>query len=310
MDGNGSMSLGRNGGREAQPPFKSRSVNLGTPSLYEEALRRAEARLSRDGALVVDTGQHTGRSPKDKVIVRDADTEQILWWANNGAISREAFELLRADVTDYMADRHHYVQQLFAGAHPGHRVTVSVHTELAWHSLFIRNLLIRPLAKEVSGDVDLTIIAAPGFRAVPARYGVRSETVIACDFTNRGVLIVGTSYAGEMKKAVFTFLNYVLPTKGVMPMHCSANVGPDGDSAIFFGLSGTGKTTLSATADRTLVGDDEHGWGPDGIFNFEGGCYAKTLRLSPQAEPQIYAATGRFGTVLENVPVSDITGAP
>jgi phosphoenolpyruvate carboxykinase (ATP) len=303
MDGNGSVA----GTMDRQKPsaFRSRSVNLETPSLYEEALRRSEARLSRNGALVVDTGQHTGRSPKDKVIVRDAETENTIWWSNNGAITREAFERLKSDVNAYMADRHHYVQQLFAGAHPGHRVTVSVHTELAWHSLFIRNLLIRPLAEEVSDDIDLTIIAAPGFRADPARYGVRSETVIACDFTNRIVLIVGTSYAGEMKKAVFTFLNYVLPAKGVMPMHCSANVGPNGDTAIFFGLSGTGKTTLSATPDRTLIGDDEHGWGPDGVFNFEGGCYAKTIKLSAEAEPQIWDAAGRFGTVLENVILDD-----
>ena len=310
MDGNGRMAEAMERHDASPATAARRRFNLEAAPLYEEALRRAEGRLSRDGALVVDTGQHTGRSPRDKVIVRDDETEGSIWWANNGAITREAFERLRADVAAYMATRHHFVQELFAGADERHRIRVNVHTELAWHSLFIRNLLIRPTDDTAGGPADLTIIAAPGFRADPARYGVRSETVIACDFTNRVVVIVGTSYAGEMKKAVFTFLNYVLPTKGVMPMHCSANVGPDGDSAIFFGLSGTGKTTLSATADRTLVGDDEHGWGPDGIFNFEGGCYAKTLRLSPQAEPQIYAATGRFGTVLENVPVSDITGAP
>jgi phosphoenolpyruvate carboxykinase (ATP) len=280
-------------------------TNLEAASLYEEALRNAEARLSADGALVVDTGQHTGRSPRDKVIVRDADTEATIWWSNNGAMSRPVFERLRADVAAYLSTRQPYIQELFAGADERHRIRVKVTTELAWHSLFIRNLLIRPPTDDIGGSPDLTIIDAPGFPVDPAKYGVRSETVIACDFTNRIIIILGTSYAGEMKKAVFTFLNYVLPERGVMPMHCSANVGPNGDTAIFFGLSGTGKTTLSATTDRTLVGDDEHGWGSEGIFNFEGGCYAKTLRLSPAAEPEIYAASRRFGTVLENVAIGE-----
>ena len=310
MDGNGRVAEVVERMDPLPAGTAQRRRNLEAAPLYEEALRRSEGRLSRHGALVVDTGQHTGRSARDKVIVRDAETEGSVWWAKNGAITREGFDRLRADVAAYMSARRPFVQELFAGADQRHRIRVNVQTELAWHSLFIRNLLIRPSTDAVGGAPDLTIVAAPGFRADPVKYGVRSETVIACDFTNRVVLIVGTSYAGEMKKAVFTFLNYILPAKGVMPMHCSANVGPDGDAAIFFGLSGTGKTTLSATADRTLVGDDEHGWGPDGIFNFEGGCYAKTLRLSPEAEPQIYAATSRFGTVLENVAVSETTGEP
>jgi phosphoenolpyruvate carboxykinase (ATP) len=304
MDGNGRMAEAMLLD-DSSPSSAKRRINLEAAQLYEEALRNGEARLSADGALVVDTGQHTGRSPRDKVIVRDRDTEGTIWWSNNGSMSRPVFERLRADVAAYMATRELYVQELFAGADERHRIRVEVTTELAWHSLFIRNLLIRPPAGEVGGAADLTIIDVPGFHVDPARYGVRSETVIACDFTNRVIIILGTSYAGEMKKAVFTFLNYILPERGVTPMHCSANVGAGGDTALFFGLSGTGKTTLSATTDRMLVGDDEHGWGPEGIFNFEGGCYAKTLRLSPTAEPEIYAASRRFGTVLENVVIAE-----
>jgi phosphoenolpyruvate carboxykinase (ATP) len=284
--------------------------NLAAAPLYEAALRRGEARLSDTGALVVDTGQHTGRSPKDKFIVREPATEDVVWWNNNAGIGRAAFETLKADMLAYARGRELFVQDLFGGADPVHRTSVRVYTELAWHSLFIRNLLIRHAGDDApQGEPGLIIIDLPGFKADPAKYGVRTETVIACDFTNNVVLIAGTSYAGEMKKSVFTFLNCVLPDRGVMPMHCSANVGPDGDTAVFFGLSGTGKTTLSATADRTLIGDDEHGWGPDGVFNFEGGCYAKTIKLSAEAEPQIYAASGMFGTVLENVVLSD-AGVP
>ncbi|TGT69701.1 phosphoenolpyruvate carboxykinase [bacterium M00.F.Ca.ET.159.01.1.1] len=276
--------------------------NFGAADLYEEAIRRGEARLTAQGALVAETGQHTGRSPKDKFVVRDGATEPHVWWDNNKAISPVQFEALLADFKAHATGMDLYVQDLVGGADADLRLPVRVVTEFAWHSLFIRNLLIRPQAAELERFVpEMTIIDLPSFRADPARHGTRTETVIAVDLTRKIVLIGGTSYAGEMKKSVFTMLNYLLPVKGVMPMHCSANEGPDGDAAVFFGLSGTGKTTLSADPSRTLIGDDEHGWGPHGIFNFEGGCYAKTIRLSAEAEPEIFATTQRFGTVLENV---------
>ena len=286
------------------------AYNLNEHQLYEEAIRRGEAKLTAHGAIVAETGQHTGRSAKDKFVVRDADTEPHVWWDNNMPMSRQHFDTLYADFIAHAADRDLFVQDLIGGADPGNNLPTRVITELAWHSLFIRNLLIRPKSSELAGfQPRMTIIDLPSFRADPERHGTRSSTVIAVDLTRLVVLIGGTSYAGEMKKSVFTALNYILPTRGVMPMHCSANEGPDGDTAIFFGLSGTGKTTLSADASRTLIGDDEHGWGPDGIFNFEGGCYAKTIRLSQEAEPEIFATTRRFGTVLENV-VLDEHGVP
>ncbi|RUV47090.1 phosphoenolpyruvate carboxykinase, partial [Mesorhizobium sp. M5C.F.Ca.IN.020.29.1.1] len=276
--------------------------NFGEAALYEEAVRRGEARLTAHGALVAETGQHTGRSPKDKFVVRDETTGPHVWWDNNKAMSSAQFETLLADFRAHAADKDLYVQDLVGGADEDLKLTTRVVTELAWHSLFIRNLLIRPEAAELEHFVpDMTIIDLPSFRADPVRHGTRTETVIAVDLSRMIVLIGGTSYAGEMKKSVFTVLNYLLPAKGVMPMHCSANEGAGGDAAIFFGLSGTGKTTLSADPSRTLVGDDEHGWGPHGIFNFEGGCYAKTIKLSAEAEPEIFATTQRFGTVLENV---------
>ncbi|TJX01194.1 MAG: phosphoenolpyruvate carboxykinase, partial [Mesorhizobium sp.] len=276
--------------------------NFGEAVLYEEAIRRGEARLTAHGALVAETGQHTGRSPKDKFVVRDETTGPHVWWDNNKSISPAQFDTLLADFRAHAADKDLYVQDLVGGADKDLKLTTRVVTEFAWHSLFIRNLLIRPEAAELEHFVpDLTIIDLPSFRADPARHGTRTGTVIAVDLTRMIVLIGGTSYAGEMKKSVFTVLNYLLPAKGVMPMHCSANEGAGGDAAIFFGLSGTGKTTLSADPSRTLVGDDEHGWGPHGIFNFEGGCYAKTIKLSAEAEPEIFATTQRFGTVLENV---------
>ena len=276
--------------------------NLSAAELYEEALARREAGLTADGALVAMTGQHTGRSPKDKFIVRDASTDKAVWWDNNRSITAAQFDALHEDFIAHASAMDLFVQDLVGGADPEWSLPVRVVTELAWHSLFIRNLLIRPGVSELAGfSPKMTIIDLPSFRANPARHGTRSETVIAVDLTRMIVLIGGTAYAGEMKKAVFTALNYLLPQQGVMPMHCSANEGPDGDTAIFFGLSGTGKTTLSADPDRTLIGDDEHGWGPQGIFNFEGGCYAKTIRLSVEAEPEIFATTKRFGTVLENV---------
>ncbi len=285
--------------------------NHDSRTLHRLALNRKEGELSNDGALVVDTGHHTGRSPNDKFIVREPATDAAIAWESNSAISPAAFERLQSDILDYVRHKEIFVQHLVAGADPRHQIHVKVFTELAWHSLFIRNLLRLPDAPSGESWKDgLTIIAVPGFKAEPERYGIRTPTVIACDFVGRTVLIAGTSYAGEIKKAVFTFLNYILPEHGVLPMHCSANVGENGDVAIFFGLSGTGKTTLSATADRTLIGDDEHGWGTSGIFNFEGGCYAKVIGLSATDEPQIYAATNRFGTVLENVVLHPETGHP
>ena len=276
--------------------------NLEAPELYEHAIARGEARIAAGGALSVTTGQHTGRSAQDKFVVNDATTAGAVWWDNNKQMDPRKFDILLADMQEHARGRQLYVQDLKGGADPAHAINARVITELAWHSLFIRNLLIRPDRAELASFVPgMTILDLPTFRAHPERHGCRTETVIACDFTRNIVLIGGTSYAGEMKKSVFTFLNFILPQKGVMPMHCSANVGPQGDAAVFFGLSGTGKTTLSADPSRTLIGDDEHGWGEHGIFNFEGGCYAKTIRLSAEAEPEIYATTQRFGTVLENV---------
>jgi phosphoenolpyruvate carboxykinase (ATP) len=285
--------------------------NLETPALYEQSIARQEAMLIPGGAILADTGIHTGRSPKDKFVVRDATTEGAVWWDNNGAITREQFDVILADFQEHAAGRELFAQDLHGGADPKYRVRVRVFTELAWHSLFIRTMLIRPDLSELPGFVPaLTIVDLPSFKADPARHGCRSETIIACDFTRNIVLIGGTSYAGEMKKSVFTYLNFVLPPQKVMPMHCSANVGDRNDVAVFFGLSGTGKTTLSADPNRTLLGDDEHGWGPGGVFNFEGGCYAKTIRLSREAEPEIYATTERFGTILENVVVDPVTRVP
>jgi phosphoenolpyruvate carboxykinase (ATP) len=278
--------------------------NLLTGPLVEEAIRNGEGMLAKDGPLVVATGKHTGRSANDKFIVKDAETENTVWWGKtNVPMTPEHFANLKADFFAAVAEKSQlYVADLFGGSQPEYRVKVRVINELAWHNQFIRTLLVRPEAAELADfQPEYTIIDLPSFKADPARHGARSETVIAVNFTEKLILIGGTAYAGEMKKSVFGILNYLLPTKGVMPMHCSANIGPNGDTAVFFGLSGTGKTTLSADASRTLIGDDEHGWSDTAVFNFEGGCYAKMIRLSPEAEPEIYATTKRFGTVLENV---------
>ncbi|MGZ8360327.1 MAG: phosphoenolpyruvate carboxykinase [Allosphingosinicella sp.] len=285
------------------------SWNLETAPLVEQAVRRGEGLLAKDGPLVVATGKHTGRSAQDKFIVRDATTEHNIWWDNNKSMSPNQFAALKADFLAALGERETlFVQDLYGGSQPEHRVRVRVINELAWHSLFIRTLLVRPDEADLAGfEPEFTIIDLPTFRADPARHGTRSETVIAVDLTERMILIGGTAYAGEMKKSVFSILNYLLPEDGVMPMHCSANIGPGGDTAIFFGLSGTGKTTLSADASRTLIGDDEHGWSDTAVFNFEGGCYAKMIRLSPEAEPEIFATTRRFGTVLENVVIDRAT---
>ncbi|HXY89374.1 MAG TPA: phosphoenolpyruvate carboxykinase, partial [Xanthobacteraceae bacterium] len=285
--------------------------NLTEPALYEHALRAGEGELAYGGALVAETGVHTGRSPKDKFIVRDALTDKTVWWDNNGAISPAQFQTIYDDFIAHAKGKALFAQDLYGGADQSYRIKTRVYTELAWHSLFIRTLLIRPERGELKNFVpDLTIVDLPGFKANPKRHGVRSETVIAIDFSKKIVLIGGSSYAGEMKKSVFTTLNYFLPNDSVMPMHCSANVGPAGDTALFFGLSGTGKTTLSADPNRTLLGDDEHGWGPQGVFNFEGGCYAKTIKLSAEAEPEIFATTRRFGTIMENVVIDPDTRIP
>ena len=287
---------------------KNVNWNAGAAELFELAIARHEAKASAQGALVVETGQHTGRSPADKFVVKDAETTPRIWWDNNKPMSPEQFAALKADFIAHAQDRDLFVQDLHGGADKDHRIETRVICEYAWHALFIQHLMIKPELREYENFVPkLTIIDLPSFKADPARHGVRSETVIACDLSQGLILIGGTSYAGEMKKSVFTVLNYLLPEKGIMPMHCSANVGPDGDTAVFFGLSGTGKTTLSADASRTLIGDDEHGWSENGIFNFEGGCYAKVIRLSKEAEPEIYATTQAFATVLENVVMDEET---
>ncbi len=274
------------------------------PALIEAALKRGEGTLGKGGSFLVSTGRHTGRSPDDKFVVRTPGVEDSIWWENNAPMAPAAFAALHADMLEHMKGRDYFVQDLFGGADPAHRINVRMVTELAWHGLFIRHLLRRPDREDLDEFVaEFTIINCPGFRADPARHGCRSETVVALDFDRRLVLIGGTGYAGENKKSVFTILNYILPEKGIMPMHCSANHAPGNavDTSIFFGLSGTGKTTLSADPARVLIGDDEHGWSNRGTFNFEGGCYAKTHRLSAEAEPEIHATTTRFGTVIENM---------
>jgi phosphoenolpyruvate carboxykinase (ATP) len=282
------------------------SWNAPAAVLYQDAVARGEGLVAEGGGLAVTTGQHTGRSPADKFVVRDATTEATIWWDNNKAMSREHFETLRKDFMAHARLKSLYVQDLAGGAEPQYRLPTRVITEQAWHALFIQHLLIVP--EDRTGFAPrLTIVNLPSFRADPIRHGTRSETVIALDLANGLVLIGGTHYAGEMKKAVFTVLNYLLPEQGVMPMHCSANLGHRGDSAVFFGLSGTGKTTLSADPSRILIGDDEHGWSESGLFNFEGGCYAKVIKLSKEAEPQIHATTEMWGTVLENVKVDAAT---
>ena len=300
---NGLAALGVNAGATVHR-------NLGTAPLLELASSRGEGLFSKDGAFVVETGQHTGRSANDKFTVKDAETENSVWWGkSNKPMDPAHFAALKEDFLKAVAGKDTlFVQELFGGSQPEYRVNVRVVTEFAWHSLFIRTLLVRPTAAELASfAAEYTIIDLPSFRADPARHGCRSETVIAVNFTEKLILIGGTKYAGEMKKSVFGILNYLLPTKGVMPMHCSANIGSKGDTAVFFGLSGTGKTTLSADASRTLIGDDEHGWSDTAVFNFEGGCYAKMIRLSEAAEPEIYATTKRFGTVLENVVIDPET---
>jgi phosphoenolpyruvate carboxykinase (ATP) len=278
--------------------------NLTEPALVEAALRRGEGELGQGGAFLCETGKHTGRSPKDKFVVREPAVEDTVWWENNKPMDPAAFERLKEDMFAHMRGREFFVQDLYAGADPAHRLNVRMINELAWHSLFIRHMLRRPERAELEGFVPgFTVVNCPSFKADPARHGCRSETVIAVSFEQKMILVGDSSYAGENKKGIFSVLNYILPGQGVLPMHCSANHAPgdQDDSAVFFGLSGTGKTTLSADPRRTLLGDDEHGWTDHGIFNFEGGCYAKTIHLSPEAEPEIHATTTMFASVVENM---------
>ncbi|MFH0900837.1 MAG: phosphoenolpyruvate carboxykinase (ATP) [Pseudomonadota bacterium] len=278
--------------------------NLSTPALYEEAIRRREASVAHLGPLVVRTGLYTGRSAEDKFVVREPSSEHKIWWsAHNRPIEPEKFVALKRRLQAYLQGRDVFVQDCYAGADPEHRLRIRVVTETAWHSMFARNMLLRELDPAVLErfEPQFTVLHCPNFQAIPEIDGTRSETFIAVNFAERLVIIGGTSYAGEIKKSVFTVMNYLLPEKKVLPMHCSANVGPAGDAAIFFGLSGTGKTTLSADQERLLIGDDEHGWSERGVFNFEGGCYAKVIRLDPEAEPEIHETTRQFGTILENV---------
>lgn len=284
-------------------------ANLTAPALVAHSLRKGESRLSVDGALIVRTGVHTGRSVSDKFVVDEPETTADVWWGKvNQKLPREKFEVLKGRVQAYLQGRELFTQDLYAGADPENRIRVRLVTTGAWHALFARNMFIRPKAEELAGFVpDYTIIHAPFFEADPTIDGVRSSSAIVLSFAEKVILIAGTQYAGEIKKSIFTVMNWILPAKGMLPMHCSANIGPNEDSALFFGLSGTGKTTLSSDPKRRLIGDDEHGWGPQGVFNFEGGCYAKVIDLSQKSEPEIWAASHRFGTVLENV-VADPQG--
>jgi phosphoenolpyruvate carboxykinase (ATP) len=290
--------------RQGIEGFASVHYNLLEPAIIQRAVERGEGSIGQGGAFLVSTGKFTGRSPKDKHVVRTASVEPHIWWDNNAAMAPEAYDRLYADMLEHLKGRDLFVQDLFAGADPSHRLDVRFVTELAWHNLFIRHLMRRPEAEELASFVpEFTVINLPSFKADPERHGCRSETVIALNFDARTILIGGTEYAGENKKSVFTLLNYLLPERGVMPMHCSANHarGRPADTAVFFGLSGTGKTTLSADPDRVLIGDDEHGWSDRGTFNFEGGCYAKTINLSREAEPDIFDTCSMFGTVIENM---------
>ena len=285
--------------------------DLSAPKLIETAIKNGEGTLSSRGALVSETGKRTGRSPKDKFTVRDAVTEdKVDWGSVNLAFSPEKFDALCQRVMEYLAGREIYVQDLFCGADPKYQLPIQVINEYAWHNLFVHQLFIRPTTEELKTHTpEFTIVSAPGFLADPKRDGTNSEVFVVVNFTRKLVIIGGTQYAGEMKKSIFGVMNFLLPQNNVFPMHCSANIGEDGVTALFFGLSGTGKTTLSADPTRSLIGDDEHGWSATGVFNFEGGCYAKCIKLSEQNEPQIWNAL-HFGSVLENVVLDPVTRVP
>jgi phosphoenolpyruvate carboxykinase (ATP) len=284
--------------------------NLAAPLLYEEAIRRREGRVASLGQLVVRTGQHTGRSPNDKYIVRDRSSRDKVWWGKvNKEMSSDNFSTLKRRLLNYLHGKDLFVQDCFVGADPACRLPIRVITETAWHNLFARTMFIPATVEQLSMHVpEFTVIHAPNFHAVPDLDKTHSEVFIVISFEERTILIGGTHYAGEIKKAIFTVLNYLLPQKSILSMHSSVNVGSKGDVAIFFGLSGTGKTSLSADSSRRLIGDDEHGWGDTGVFNFEGGCYAKAIKLTPESEPEIYRATQMFGTILENVTMDSLTG--
>jgi phosphoenolpyruvate carboxykinase (ATP) len=308
------QQVGRAISRHGLEPYGIRNVdtaywNLPTPALYEQAIRRGEASVAHLGSLVVRTGHHTGRTPKDRFIVREPSSESAIWWGPiNHAFDEGHFDTMYRRLLAYLQRGDIFVQDCYVGADPNYRRNVRVITETAWHSLFARNMFIRPPLEDLPDiEPNFTIIHAPHFHADPNTDATRSEAFVLLHFGRRLVLIGGTAYAGEIKKSVFTIMNYVLPQEGVLSMHSSANVGNDGNSAVFFGLSGTGKTTLSADPRRTLIGDDEHGWSEAGVFNFEGGCYAKVIRLSREGEPEIYETTRRFGTVLENVVMDPAT---
>lgn len=277
--------------------------NLTPAELYEHAIKNGEASLTDAGAIRVLTGKFTGRSPKDKFIVDTSSVHDTIWWGDiNQPVSEATFDHLHQKVVDYLNARDLYMVDAFAGADPTHRMPVRIVSEAAYHALFSWNMFVRATDEELADhEPSFTVLAAPHLQADPALDGTRTPTFIGVNFDQRVIIIIGTLYSGEVKKGIFSVLNYLLPQKDVLPMHCSANMGPDGGTAVFFGLSGTGKTTLSADASRTLIGDDEHGWGDDGVFNFEGGCYAKTINLSAENEPEIYQTTQRFGTILENV---------
>jgi phosphoenolpyruvate carboxykinase (ATP) len=289
--------------------LKSVYWNLTTPALYEEALKRNEGIVGHLGPLVVRTGQFTGRSPNDKFVVDEPSSRDHIWWGKvNRPIEPDRFDELQRRMASYLQGKDVFVQDLWCGADPKYRMPVRIITQYAWHSLFVRNLFIQPTTEDLKTmQPEFVVIDCPGFHAFPEVDRTNSDVFILVNFAKRMVLIGGTEYAGEMKKSVFTAMNYFLPFQEVMPMHCSANIGPQGDTALFFGLSGTGKTTLSADPNRTLIGDDEHGWSENGIFNFEGGCYAKVIRLSPEGEPEIHQTTRRFGTILENVGIDTMT---
>ncbi len=288
-------------------PGRQVHANLTAPALIAHSLRLREGRLSADGAMMVATGIHTGRSVADKFVVDEPASRDQVWWGKiNQRLPGDRFATLQARVQAYLQGQELFVQDLYAGADPAHRVRVRLVTTGAWQALFARNVFIRPSEAELAGfEPDYVILHAPHFAADPAIDGVRSSTAIALSFAQKRIVIAGTEYAGEIKKSIFTVMNWLAPEQGVLPMHCSANIGKAGDVALFFGLSGTGKTTLSSDPHRALIGDDEHGWGDGGVFNFEGGCYAKVINLSAEAEPEIWAATHRFGTVLENVIADD-----
>jgi phosphoenolpyruvate carboxykinase (ATP) len=284
--------------------------NLPTEALYEEIVFRNEGKISKSGPIVVETGKHTARAANDKFIVREATTEESVWWGQyNRPFNSEKFDELFARLQGFLQGRDVFVQDCYGGADPNYRLPIRVITEYAWHSLFARNMFIQPLTNEEYRlhVPEFTVVCVPSFQAFTPIDTTASQTFIILNFEQRLCIIGNSEYGGEIKKSIFTVLNYLLPLEGVMTMHCSANTGKEGDVALFFGLSGTGKTTLSADVRRGLIGDDEHGWSDDGVFNFENGCYAKVIMLSPTAEPQIYATTHKFGTILENVVYDPVT---